>query len=448
MSTIETNPITTDGASGPSSASNGAGAPSGAGISAGAGAGPGATSEGVVFQNVYKSYPNGFVAVEDLNLEIHNGEFLVMVGPSGCGKSTTLRMIAGLEEISAGTIDIGGRIINDLPPKDRDIAMVFQNYALYPHMSVYDNIGFALKLARRPNDEIAQRVGEAARILELTDMLDRKPAQLSGGQRQRVAMGRAIVRQPQVFLLDEPLSNLDAKLRVQMRGEITRLQREVGVTTFYVTHDQVEAMTMADRVAVINRGVLQQVDEPQVLFEKPRNLFVAAFIGSPSMNLMEGKLCDPNPGDEFLKLEIGDEVLAVPRSVLDRNQELRGYMDKPLVVGIRPKDMEDADIASAHPANQRFRSVAQNVESLGFEVIVHFEIQAVPVVSEDALDLPEDMVSAELGGYKDVKRSYPSRLAARFDPSTHIEIGDSIEVAVRVENLHYFDLDTGLAIGH
>lgn len=315
-------------------------------------------------------------------------------------------------------------------------------------MTVYDNIGFALKLAHLPTKEIAERVGEAARILELTDMLDRKPAQLSGGQRQRVAMGRAIVRQPQVFLLDEPLSNLDAKLRVQMRSEITRLQREVGVTTFYVTHDQVEAMTMADRVAVINRGVLQQVDEPQVLFEQPKNLFVAAFIGSPSMNLMEAKLSDTDPGDEFLELEIGDESLVVPRTVLDSNKELAGYLDKPLVVGIRPKDMEDASIVTSHPSNQRFHSVAQNVESLGFEVIVHFEIQAIPVVSEDALDLPEDMVSSELGGYADVKREYPSRLAARFDPTTHIEIGDSIEVAVRVENLHYFDLDTGLAIGH
>lgn len=407
-----------------------------------------AHSEGVVFENVYKRYPNGFVAVEDLNLEIHNGEFLVMVGPSGCGKSTTLRMIAGLEDIHQGTITVGGRVVNDLPPKDRDIAMVFQNYALYPHMTVYDNIGFALKLAHLPTKEIAERVGEAARILELTDMLDRKPAQLSGGQRQRVAMGRAIVRQPQVFLLDEPLSNLDAKLRVQMRSEITRLQREVGVTTFYVTHDQVEAMTMADRVAVINRGVLQQVDEPQVLFEQPKNLFVAAFIGSPSMNLMEAKLSDTDPGDEFLELEIGDESLVVPRTVLDSNKELAGYLDKPLVVGIRPKDMEDASIVTSHPSNQRFHSVAQNVESLGFEVIVHFEIQAIPVVSEDALDLPEDMVSSELGGYADVKREYPSRLAARFDPTTHIEIGDSIEVAVRVENLHYFDLDTGLAIGH
>ena len=401
-------------------------------------------SEGVTVEGVWKKYDNGFVAVEDLSLEIRNGEFLVMVGPSGCGKSTTLRMIAGLEDISEGTMSIGGRVINELPPKERDIAMVFQNYALYPHMSVFDNIGFALKLQRRPRNEIKDRVGEAARILELTDMLDRKPSQLSGGQRQRVAMGRAIVRHPKVFLLDEPLSNLDAKLRVQMRGEITRLQREVGVTTFYVTHDQVEAMTMADRVAVINRGVLQQVDAPQVLFEQPDNLFVAAFIGSPSMNLMEGKLSD-NGGDS-LHLAIGEETLSVPRSVLDENSKLAGYLDKNLVVGIRPKDMDDASIVKEHPQDQRFRTRAENVEALGFEVIVHFDIQAIPVVSEDALELPEDMVGTELGGYADVKREYPSRLAARFDPATRLRIGDTMEVAVRVENIHYFDRDTGLAI--
>ena len=401
-------------------------------------------SEGVTVEGVWKKYDNGFVAVEDLSLEIRNGEFLVMVGPSGCGKSTTLRMIAGLEDISEGTMSIGGRVINELPPKERDIAMVFQNYALYPHMSVFDNIGFALKLQRRPRNEIKERVGEAARILELTDMLDRKPSQLSGGQRQRVAMGRAIVRHPKVFLLDEPLSNLDAKLRVQMRGEITRLQREVGVTTFYVTHDQVEAMTMADRVAVINRGVLQQVDAPQVLFEQPDNLFVAAFIGSPSMNLMEGKLSDNGGGS--LHLAIGEETLSVPRSVLDENPKLGRYLDKNLVVGIRPKDMDDAAIVKEHPEDQRFSTKAENVEALGFEVIVHFDIQAIPVVSEDALELPEDMVGTELGGYADVKREYPSRLAARFDPATRLRIGDTMDVAVRVENIHYFDRDTGLAI--
>ncbi|MYK76312.1 MAG: ATP-binding cassette domain-containing protein, partial [Acidimicrobiaceae bacterium] len=244
----------------------------------------------VVLEDVNKEYDNGFLAVKDLNLEINEAEFLVMVGPSGCGKSTTLRMIAGLEDITSGTLKIGERVVNELPPKDRDIAMVFQNYALYPHMSVYDNIAFSLKLARRPRSEIKERVSEVARILELESQLDKRPAHLSGGQRQRVAMGRAIVRRPRVFLLDEPLSNLDAKLRVQMRAEITALQREVGITTFYVTHDQVEAMTMADRVAVISAGVLQQVDNPMTLFNEPDNIFVAAFIGSPSMNIMEGVL--------------------------------------------------------------------------------------------------------------------------------------------------------------
>lgn len=401
-------------------------------------------SAGVSISNVYKKYENGFEAVKDLNLEIREGEFLVMVGPSGCGKSTTLRMIAGLEDISSGTMSIDGQTINDLPPKERDIAMVFQNYALYPHMTVFDNIGFALKLQHLPKDEIMGRVQRAAGILELQELLDRKPGQLSGGQRQRVAMGRAIVRQPKVFLLDEPLSNLDAKLRVQMRGEITKLQRNVGVTTFYVTHDQVEAMTMADRVAVINKGILQQVDEPQVLFDSPNNIFVAAFIGSPSMNLMEGMLGEPQ-GDT-VELSIGQEKLTLPISVLDKNKALQSYTGKQLVVGLRPKDMEDAAIASSHPQNQRFRSVAQNVEALGFEVIVHFDIQASPVISEDAMDLPEDVVSTELGGYRDVKQNYPSRLAARFDPTTNVQIGDSLEVAVRVENLHYFDLETGLAI--
>jgi len=269
----------------------------------------------VIFDSVGKQYENGFEAVTDLNLEIEHGEFLVMVGPSGCGKSTTLRMIAGLESITSGSISIGDLVVNDLPPKDRDIAMVFQNYALYPHMTVYDNIAFALKL------------------LELSELLDRKPAKLSGGQRQRVAMGRAIVRRPQLFLLDEPLSNLDAKLRVQMRGEITELQREVGVTTFYVTHDQVEAMTMADRVAVINRGVLQQVAPPQTLFDAPENLFVAAFIGSPSMNLMEATIQPDSVGEE-LSLVVGSHRLRLTAELLQQRPALREYFDRTVVLGI------------------------------------------------------------------------------------------------------------------
>ena len=274
----------------------------------------------VVLEKLDKIYPNGVQAIHQLDLEIQDGEFLVLVGPSGCGKSTALRMIAGLEEITAGTLKIGDRVVNDVAPKDRDIAMVFQNYALYPHMTVYDNIGFSLKLAKVPKAELDSRVRNAAQILELEDFLDRKPGQLSGGQRQRVAMGRAIVRQPSAFLMDEPLSNLDAKLRVQMRAEIARLQRDLGVTTFYVTHDQVEAMTMGDRVAVIKDGYLQQVDTPQNLYDHPANIFVASFIGSPSMNIYEAQLGEL--GDQGATLHLGSIELHIPRSVFDAKLEL------------------------------------------------------------------------------------------------------------------------------
>jgi multiple sugar transport system ATP-binding protein len=397
----------------------------------------------VKLEGIEKSYPNGFKAVTDLNLDIAEGEFLVLVGPSGCGKSTTLRMIAGLEEISGGKLYIDGEVVNDLDPRDRDIAMVFQNYALYPHMSVGDNIGFSLKLARRPKAEIQERVNDAARVLELGELLDRKPGELSGGQRQRVAMGRAIVRRPKVFLLDEPLSNLDAKLRVQMRAEITDLQSEVGVTTFYVTHDQVEAMTMADRVAVINRGILQQVAPPQTLYDDPDNLFVAAFIGSPSMNLMEGVLS--RSGDDF-SLTIGSQSLEVPRSVLGARPALESYVDRTVVAGIRPKELEDGAIVPDHPAARRLHATIENVEALGFERIVHFEIDAVPVISEDAMDLPEDVRSTTLGGFDDVRREHPSRIAARFDARSVASKGQNVEVAVATDRLHYFDLETGLAV--
>ncbi|MCY3787131.1 MAG: sn-glycerol-3-phosphate ABC transporter ATP-binding protein UgpC [bacterium] len=389
----------------------------------------------VVLENINKEYENGFKAVSDLNLRINEAEFLVMVGPSGCGKSTTLRMIAGLEKISAGTLRIGDRVVNDLPPKDRDIAMVFQNYALYPHMTVFDNIAFSLKLAQRPRAEIRQRVAETARILELESQLDKRPAQLSGGQRQRVAMGRAIVRRPKVFLLDEPLSNLDAKLRVQMRAEITGLQRDVGVTTFYVTHDQVEAMTMADRVAVISQGVLQQVDTPMKLFNEPDNIFVAAFIGSPSMNLMEGVLRREGAA---LRVELGRQVLAVPDSVLHARPGLAGYFDRPVAVGVRPKDFEDPSIASEHPADQRVRATVTHIEALGYETIVYFALEVTPVISREALELSEEEAGA-------AQRS-STRVHARFNPTTAVRAGDSLEVAVTVENAHFFDLDTGLAI--
>ena len=389
----------------------------------------------VALQAVNKEYDNGFKAVIDLNLEINEAEFLVMVGPSGCGKSTTLRMIAGLEDISSGTLMIGDRVVNDLPPKERDIAMVFQNYALYPHMSVYDNIAFSLKLARRPRAEIKERVTEAARILELESQLDKRPAQLSGGQRQRVAMGRAIVRRPRVFLLDEPLSNLDAKLRVQMRAEITSLQREVGVTTFYVTHDQVEAMTMADRVAVISQGVLQQVDTPMTLFNEPNNIFVAAFIGSPSMNMMEAVLTRSGQG---LQMTLGSQSLTVPEEVLQRRPALEGYLDRKVAVGLRPKDFEDASIVSDHPADQRLRASTLHTEALGFEIIVYFDVDAKPVISREALELSEEEVSAA--------ESSSTRVNARFNPTTAVRAGDTIDVAVTVGNAHFFDLESGLAI--
>ena len=388
----------------------------------------------VVLKDVNKVYDNGFQAVNDLNLEINEGEFLVMVGPSGCGKSTTLRMIAGLEDISTGTLTIGDQVVNHLAPKDRDIAMVFQNYALYPHMTVYDNIAFSLKLAQRPKAEIRERVGEAARILELENQLDKRPAQLSGGQRQRVAMGRAIVRRPRVFLLDEPLSNLDAKLRVQMRAEITGLQREVGVTTFYVTHDQVEAMTMADRVAVIHHGVLQQVDAPMTLFNEPDNLFVAAFIGSPSMNLMEGVI---ERADGALKVQLGTQTLALPEEVITKRPALEGYLGRKTAVGLRPKDFEDAALVPDHPADQRLRVQATHTEALGYEIIVYFELDAVPVVSEEALELTEEQAALPRDR---------TQVHARFHPTTGVRPGDHLETAVTVANAHFFDLETGLAI--
>jgi multiple sugar transport system ATP-binding protein len=384
---------------------------------------------------VEKAYPNGFKAVTDLNLEIEAGEFLVMVGPSGCGKSTTLRMIAGLEEISSGKLYIGDNVVNDVPPKDRDIAMVFQNYALYPHMTVGENIGFALKLAKLPKAEIRTRVEDAAKMLELYEILDRKPAQLSGGQRQRVAMGRAIVRSPRVFLLDEPLSNLDAKLRVQMRSQITSLQREVGVTTFYVTHDQIEAMTMADRVAVINRGILQQVDPPQVLFDDPDNLFVAAFIGSPSMNLMDARLSEEN-GNVIMHL--GSQPVRLPQEVFDKRPALREYVGRNVTVGIRPDEFEDAALASDHPADQRVRGTVAAVEALGFERLVYFDIDAKPVFSEDALDLDEDT--------EEVMPVDVTRISSRFDAASTVKPGDQIESAVHLEKAHFFDPQTGLAV--
>jgi multiple sugar transport system ATP-binding protein len=388
----------------------------------------------VTLNGVTKEFENGFRAVENITLDIADGEFLVMVGPSGCGKSTTLRMIAGLEAITEGEITIGDRVVNDLHPKDRDIAMVFQNYALYPHMSVRDNIGFPLKVAGVARSERRQRVEDTAGLLDLTEQLDKKPGKLSGGQRQRVAMGRAIIRTPRVFLLDEPLSNLDAKLRVQMRADITALQRRVGVTTFYVTHDQIEAMTMADRVAVINNGVLQQVAPPQILFEKPDNLFVAAFIGSPSMALLEATLVSKDGG---YFLEFGpDTTLSVPPEAFEGRGRLREYVDRKIVVGLRPKDFLDVSVDTEFPHDRRLRSRVFNLEALGHERMVYFSVEAKARIADEVLVEDGDVIVTEDG----------AAVAARLPGHSGLSIGDQIEVGVDLAAGHFFDPATSLAI--
>ncbi len=391
----------------------------------------------VVLKDVAKTYPNGYQAISGLSLEIKDGEFLVLVGPSGCGKSTALRMVAGLEDITEGELRIGDRVVNDVHPKDRDIAMVFQNYALYPHMSVADNIGFALKLAKVPKAEIAERVNKAAAILDLTDQLGRKPGQLSGGQRQRVAMGRAIVRQPKAFLMDEPLSNLDAKLRVQMRAEIAGLQRELGVTTLYVTHDQVEAMTMGDRVAVLQRGFLRQVDTPQNLYDAPDNVFVAGFIGSPSMNLMTARLEGTAEAPTF---KLGDDTLAVDPGLAASKPGLARYLGKDLVVGIRPEDLEDATLAGDVPEERIIRSEITLIESLGAEIIVHFPLSAEPFAIMDAEFEGEDAVDAQRND------SGHAIYTGRFSPRSGARIGEEMEIGVDTTRFHFFDPETGAAI--
>ena len=385
----------------------------------------------VQLDKINKVYDNGYHAIHDLDLDIQDKEFLVLVGPSGCGKSTALRMVAGLETISGGEMKIGDRVVNDVEPKDRDIAMVFQNYALYPHMTVYDNIGFALKLAKVPKDEIDTRVRKAAEILELTVNLDRKPGQLSGGQRQRVAMGRAIVRQPAAFLMDEPLSNLDAKLRVQMRAEIAALQRELGVTTVYVTHDQIEAMTMGDRVAVLKDGYLQQVDTPQNLYDRPDNVFVAAFIGSPSMNLYESTVTVDGDGGS---LTIGSQTINLDPSVLAKRPKLRDYNGKKVVLGIRPEDFEDAALATDGGEGKSLTAPVTLLESLGSEIMVHFRLDATRVDSGDP-----DAVE-EAGGEN------ASNAVGRFNPRSTVKMGQTAQIAVAVENAHFFDIDTRQAI--
>jgi multiple sugar transport system ATP-binding protein len=397
----------------------------------------------IVLDDVWKVFDDGTEAVRALDLEIADGEFMVLVGPSGCGKTTALRMVAGLEQVTRGAIRIGDRVVNDVPPKDRDIAMVFQNYALYPHMSVYDNMAFGLKLAHCPKEQIEERVGEAARILGLTDLLGRKPKALSGGQRQRVAMGRAIVRHPQAFLMDEPLSNLDAKLRVQMRAEIARIQHDLGVTTIYVTHDQTEAMTMGDRVAVIRKGMLQQVDTPQTLYERPVNLFVAGFIGSPAMNLLEATLV---AHDGSLSVDVGGFQLEVPPEVLADRPALRAFEGRRIVLGIRPEDMEDAALVSDAPAARRITSTVDLRESLGSDVVVHFPVQARPAMTDDVRELAADVGHEALAHAERTAEGGESIVVARLNPRTRIQKGEALELVVDTTRLHFFDPDDGSGI--
>jgi multiple sugar transport system ATP-binding protein len=393
---------------------------------------------GIVLDGVDKVYPGGLKGVDGLSLEIGDGEFMVLVGPSGCGKSTALRSIAGLEEVSSGTISIGGRVVNDLPPKDRDIAMVFQNYALYPHMTVEQNLAFGLLQRRTPREEVARRVGETARLLGLQDLLKRKPAALSGGQRQRVAMGRAIVREPQAFLMDEPLSNLDAKLRVSMRASLSQLHGRLGVTTVYVTHDQVEAMTLGQRVCVLRDGRLQQVDSPQALFGAPVNLFVAGFIGSPAMNFVSARLVrDDGPAVVF-----GGFRVAVGEGVVSARPGLEGYFGQEVILGVRPSDFEDGGLAEAGWPRLRVR--VSVTEDLGSEVLVLFGVDAAPVVHEALAEAAGGSGDEGAIGLEGERVMWTARVAAR----SGIRAGGVAELAVSTANLQFFDVSTGLSIGH
>jgi multiple sugar transport system ATP-binding protein len=390
---------------------------------------------------VSKVYPDGTRAVSDLGIEIEDGEFMVLVGPSGCGKTTALRMVAGLEDISEGVVRIGERVVNHVPPRDRDIAMVFQSYALYPHLSVYDNIAFGLKLRREKKGEIQKRVTEAAKILGLEPFLKRKPRALSGGQRQRVAMGRAIVRQPQAFLMDEPLSNLDAKLRVQMRAEIARLQSDLGVTTIYVTHDQVEAMTMGDRVAVMRKGELQQVADPQELYDRPVNLFVGGFIGSPAMNMVEATLERANGG---LNAALGAQRIVLGDETLSARPALKAFEGRKVILGIRPEDLEDATLESDARGDRRLRGKVELREALGSEIMVHFTVDAPPALTEDVRELAQD-VGDERAAQQE-EGAGETTMVGRFGARSQVKQGDSADVVVDTRALHFFDPDTGLGI--
>jgi multiple sugar transport system ATP-binding protein len=396
----------------------------------------------VAFEHASKIYPDGTKAVSGLDLAIPDGQLMVLVGPSGCGKTTALRMLAGLESISDGVIRIGDRVVNHVPSRDRDIAMVFQSYALYPHLTVYENIAFGLRVKKVPKEEIDRRVRNAAHILDLEPFLKRKPRALSGGQRQRVAMGRAIVRQPSAFLMDEPLSNLDAKLRVHMRAEISRLQSDLQTTTIYVTHDQVEAMTMGDRVAVMRKGELQQVDEPQTLYDRPLNLFVAGFIGSPAMNLLEGTLQRDNGA---LVASLGSQRVELDAEALAAHPSLAGFVGRDVIVGIRPEHLEDALLSTDTPATRRLRGTVELREALGSEIVAHLRIDATAALTEDVRELAEDTDAVTVSDLEGESAEGTS-VIGRFNARSRVREGDEVELAVDTRALHFFDPETGLGI--
>src|SRR6187431_3354841 len=399
----------------------------------------------IALESLTKIYPDGTKAVSDLGLDVASGEFVVFVGPSGCGKTTALRMIAGLETITSGQVVLDGQVINDLPPKDRDIAMVFQNYALYPHMNAAKNMGFPLKMRGLPQSEIESRVREAARILGLEDSLHKKPRTLSGGQRQRVAMGRAIVRNPQAFLMDEPLSNLDAKLRVEMRAEIARIQRDLGVTTIYVTHDQTEAMTMGDRVAVMRNGLMQQVAAPKVLYDRPRNLFVAEFIGSPAMNVVLGEL---EHADGHAWVAFGGQRLRLHQATIESHPGLGAYHGRQVVVGIRPEDMEDAAVLRESDPDRRLSVVCDIREDMGSEVYVHFNVAAEPVATPEVVEalVVENAEDEETRIAAERARGGGVTFVARLERTTSAREREPLELEVDVTRLHFFDPETGLRV--
>ncbi|MHB8262675.1 MAG: ABC transporter ATP-binding protein [Acidimicrobiales bacterium] len=398
----------------------------------------------VELDHVCKTFSGQVGAVSDLNLLVADGEFVVVVGPSGCGKTTTLRMVAGLESVDSGTVRIGDRVVNDILPRDRDIAMIFQNYALYPHMTVANNIAFALKMHKTPKNVIVQKVREAAELLQLTEFLNRKPGALSGGQRQRVAMGRAIVREPLAFLMDEPLSNLDAKLRGQMRSEITRIHRHLGVATLYVTHDQVEAMSMGDRVAVLNKGILQQLDTPEMIYDHPANLFVAGFIGSPSMNLYEGRLV---PTEGGLGVAIGDQLLAIPKELLASKPRLGGFKDQPVVVGIRPECLA-GPIQEPLTKTSALKVAVGFIESLGSELIVQFRIDAKSEESDRSGGARDTLADDVLADTEAPEVLVSGHGQARIGRTHGIKIDEEIWFSVDTQQLYFFDASTGQAIGN